>query len=168
MVINLSFLEGIEISGEKILLEQVIKETSINLGMAEQMDGVYYYMNGSVSVHVDQKNKIEYIEISTDEEYDVYNESQNLKNMSRENLLKYLKEKNQNEMSEEENKHSFIFSNISVGLYYEITEEDVEEMIYESKADGVYDDMKDEIEADAQRAKRPSTIGIGKRDYYKI
>ena len=66
-----------------------------------------------------------------------------------------------------ENNHSVTFMNISLGIYYEMTEEEVQELIRESKEDGVYDEMREDIEVDIEKSKKPSVFGIGIKDYYR-
>ena len=166
MIIDLLILEGASFDGEKLLFGQKIDVVPRCLGTPDQMENAYYFLDNTVSIHVDQDGCIEFIEVSTDDPLTICCDGQNLSELPQEALLDFLREKNKNEIQVEENRHSFTFVHISTGLYYDITPEDVEEIIRESKADGVYGEMKEEIQADIERAKRPSAIGIGKAQYY--
>ncbi len=49
---------------------------------------------------------------------------------------------------------------LGISIYTGISEKEVEEMIEEAKADGVYEEMLEDIQRDMERAKYVETVGI--------
>ena len=120
-----------------------------------------------IAISIDKRKKIDFINISIEKNIEIFHENNNLTQMSKQDLLSYLRAQNSNEMILTENNHSVTFMNISLGIYYEMTEEEVQELIRESKEDGVYDEMREDIEVDIEKSKKPSVFGIGIKDYYR-
>lgn len=83
------------------------------------------------------------------------------------NLKNQLSQKNGGEFVDPERGHCYFFTNISVGIYREITPSDVDEMIKEMEAEGISAENNDDIAIDIKKANHWSTIGIGVADYYK-
>ena len=81
-------------------------------------------------------------------------------------LVAILTEKNNGKIDDTEADYCFTFLNISVGVWRQITEQNVEESIAEMKADNEYEQNKDWLEEDLEKAKNFWTIGIGVKNYY--
>ena len=82
-------------------------------------------------------------------------------------LTEILAEKNNGKIDDSEADYSFTFLNISVGVWRQLTEQNVEESIAEMKADNEYEENKDWLNDDLEKAKNFWTIGIGLENYYE-
>lgn len=82
-------------------------------------------------------------------------------------LVEILTKKNNGKIDDSEADYSFAFLNISVGIWRQLTEKDVEESIAKMKADNEYGENKDWLNEDLEKAKNFWTIGIGVKGYYE-
>jgi len=82
------------------------------------------------------------------------------------NLIALLSAGNNGAIDDSEAGFCYTFLNISVGIWRQMTSEDVEETIAEMKASGEYEENKRWLEEDLERSKQFWTIGIGVKDYY--
>ena len=82
-------------------------------------------------------------------------------------LVEILTEKNNGKIDDSEAEYCYTFQNISVGVWRQLTEQNVEESIAEMKADNEYEENKDWLNDDLEKAKNFWTIGIGVKNYYE-
>ena len=82
-------------------------------------------------------------------------------------LVEILTEKNNGKIDDSEAEYCYTFQNISVGVWRQLTEQNVEESIAEMKADNEYEENKDWLNEDLNKAKNFWTIGIGVKNYYE-
>ena len=82
-------------------------------------------------------------------------------------LIEILTEKNNGKIDDSEAEYCYTFQNISVGVWRQLTEKTVEESIAEMKADNEYEENKDWLNEDLNKAKNFWTIGIGVKNYYE-
>ena len=82
-------------------------------------------------------------------------------------LVEILTEKNNGKIDDSEAEYCYTFQNISVGVWRQLTEQNVEESIAEMKADNEYEENKDWLNEDLNKAKNFWTIGIGLENYYE-
>lgn len=164
MKIELKPLEGIIVHGEKVALGADIKTIPSILGQADKIDNTYYYLESNIAVHTND-NSIEYIEFSFNDIFEVILNGINVFTTKKVIILEELKRQNENKIKEEENHHTYTFHDISVNIGCEITEKEAMEIINEAKAEGVYEDIQEEIENDIFMSKYISTIGLGVKDY---
>lgn len=82
------------------------------------------------------------------------------------NLVALLKEKNDGPVDGGDGGFSYSFLNISVGIWRDAREEDVQEWVEEKKADGEYEIDRQWIEEELAKSKNYWTIGIGVPGYY--
>ena len=82
-------------------------------------------------------------------------------------LTEILAEKNNGKIDDSEAEYCYTFQNISVGVWRQLTEKTVEESIAEMKADNEYEENKDWLNDDLEKAKNFWTIGIGLENYYE-
>ena len=82
-------------------------------------------------------------------------------------LVEILAEKNNGKIDDSEAEYCYTFQNISVGVWRQLTEQNVEERIAEMKADNEYEENKDWLNDDLEKAKNFWTIGIGLENYYE-
>lgn len=82
-------------------------------------------------------------------------------------LIDILTEKNNGKVDDSEAEYCYTFQNISVGVWRQLTEKTVEESIAEMKAENEYEENKDWLNEDLEKAKNFWTIGIGIKNYYE-
>lgn len=165
-------LDGIIIESiGKISLGQSKYEIEKLLGKPSETSSVnqFFYDDYEFRVDFDKKGNTEFIEFI----YGPFPEKTKLSifginpfNIGAEKLLEILTEKNNGKADSNDAGYCYTFLNISVGVWRETTEEDVQEGIEEMKRNNEYEENKDWIEEDMEKAKNFWTIGIGIKDYY--
>lgn len=161
MTIELFAKKGIRINGIEILLGSNIAEAIRVLGEYEKYDSNYYFFGGDL-LFVTEKNIITEIEVNNDEhgkmkavfaERDVFSEE-------RDTLFPYLCQIS-GDITAEDEKGCFYSSNsLGIAFSYGFPENELEEYIREAKEDGVYEEMKEDIEKDIYRSKHIATFLI--------
>lgn len=151
--------EGILIEGKKILLGETIEQAKQILGQGEKLDGIYYFEEGNIAIFVENES-INYIELRRSDELNMQVVFDNLDmfRIEKKELLQQLASKNFEPPVDDESGKSF--ENLGISIYTGISEKEVEEMIEEAKADGVYEEMLEDIQRDMERAKYVETVGI--------
>jgi len=81
-------------------------------------------------------------------------------------LLNILSEKNRGPVDDSEAGYCYAFLNISVGVWRQLTEEDIEEEMESIKAEGDYEENADMLIEDLEKSKFFWTIGVGVEGYY--
>ncbi|MBS1520493.1 MAG: hypothetical protein JST50_05825 [Bacteroidetes bacterium] len=84
-----------------------------------------------------------------------------------EKLVEVLTEHNDGEVDLTEAELAYVFLEISVGIWRQFTQQDVEEGIAQRKLNGTYEFNKSSIEDDLEISKNFGTIGLGVVDYYR-
>jgi len=165
-IIKLMPLEGILIQNSlQIRLGMSDKELYNIIGKPDnKYEQEIFYDEYDIKIELDSFNKIEYIEILSNEIINVEIYKINPLELYADQLIDLLKGKNGDDIFVESNGIGYIFNNISVRLWRESTPDDINDIIIESKQDGVYDEMKDEIMSDLEKSKKFTTIGIGKKE----
>jgi len=165
-IIKLMPLEGILIQNSlQIRLGMSDKELYNIIGKPDnKYEQEIFYDEYDIKIELDSFNKIEYIEILSNEIINVEIYKINPLELYADQLIDLLKEKNGGDIFVEGNGIGYIFNNISVRLWRESIPDDINDIIIESKQDGVYDEMKDEIMSDLEKSKKFTTIGIGKKE----
>ena len=87
--------------------------------------------------------------------------------LSANELVDLLAQKNGSDIDCSEAPECYAFRSISVGVFREFSEEDVQQSIKESKENGMYDDEKKWLLEDLEKSKHFWTVGIGIKDYYE-
>lgn len=126
-----------------------------------------FYFNNELRIDFDTNNKVEFIEFLAGIDgkmqpkiYGVY-----AFQTEADNLYNILSEKNHGGIDESENRYSYGFLNISVGVFRSSIPDAVQKMIEEADEEG--EPMEaDEIEYEMRKANYWSTIGIGIKNYY--
>ncbi len=152
--------EGILIEGKKVLLGATIEQAMQILGQCERLDDAFYFEEGDIAIFMENE-LIDYIELRrsdnqnmlvTLDELDVFR-------TEKKEVLQQLASKNL-EPPVEDDESGKSFENLGISIYTSISEEEVEKMIEEAKADGVYEEMLEDIQRDMERAKYVETVGI--------
>lgn len=165
-------LIGIEIEGiGTIKLGHEKAEVEKVLGYPTTIYGSQcFYDDYEFRIDYDKSDKIEFIEFiygpfPEKSKLSVYNINPFL--VGAENLINLLTNQNNGEIDESEAEYCYAFKEISVGIFREATEKDIEEMISEMKESGEYEENKNWIVEDLEKSKNFWTIGIGIKNYYR-
>lgn len=152
---------GLLVDGKQMALGDGMDNVKNMLGEYEVYDDSYYFFDGDLLILTDNSGHINEIEVRSmdDEETNVFFREKEIFKEEKESVLEYLSACNGETLLTEDN-CEYYANNLGVVIYFEITEEDVEEMIRESKADGVYEEMLEEIEQDIYRSKYIGSLVI--------
>src|SRR5947209_1250992 len=144
-IITIIPLLGIDIAGlGRIELGQSRVEIEKRLGLPGEYsnNARSVYPDYECTISFDQSNTVEFIEFNTGpfpqriqlSLYDI-----NPFQVGADNLVALLSERNAGPEDESEAKYSYTFLNISVGIWRQGTEEDLQEWVAEKKENGEYD-----------------------------
>lgn len=125
-------------------------------------DSDFYYENGDVLINM-ENGCISYIEIRNgynSEKY-VYFDDFEVLHENKKSVLAFLENRNKAPLIHED-EQTVVAQNLGIVIGLGISEEDVQELIRESKADGMYETMKKDIEKDIYRSTHIECIGIRK------
>ena len=169
MNIEIYPLEKIVIDGVSIYLgmDQSAVETAIGKG---QLTGKrYYYYDNNMALDYSENKTVEFIEFLGGIDGSVHPVIYGVSafDTPADELVNLLRQKNDGEIDDSEQGYSFLFLNISVGVYRERRPSDVMEMIEEMKADGIPTEDNEDIAAEMRKANHWATIGIGVAGYYQ-
>lgn len=82
-------------------------------------------------------------------------------------LVDLLVQKNGSDIDNSEAPVCYAFRKTSVGIFREFTEEVAQQSIDEAKEEGIYEDEKEWLLDDLEKAKHFWTVGIGLKGYYE-
>ncbi len=136
---------------------------------SDALDGQYYYDDLELRLDFNNEGQLEFIESINGpkpEKTAISIYGVNPFEVEATELVTILTDKNQGEVDDAEAEYCYTFLNSSVGVWRQITEEDVQEEIEEIKADGEYEDNADMLLEDLEKSKFFWTIGIGVAGYY--
>ncbi len=140
------------------------------MGKGHMAGSRYYYCGGELAIDYDRDDRVEFIEFLAGMDGSLRPLIYGLSAFETEagELAAVLTQNNGGEITHTEQGHACRFSGISVGVYRELTPEDVLEMIEEMKANGIPTADNADLEADRRRAGHWSTIGTGIAGYYLL
>ena len=166
-------LDGIEIENiGKLSLGQSKSDIENLLGKPSDSSNLkqLFFDEYEVRIDLDKKGNAEFIEFI----YGPFPEKTELSiygvnpfQIGATKLVEILTEKNNGKIDDSEAEYCYTFQNISVGVWRQLTEQNVEESIAEMKADNEYEENKDWLNEDLEKAKNFWTIGIGLENYYE-
>lgn len=161
-------LVGIKWNAKSIALSSSREEVRNLLGVpCKEWKNAWYYFNNELRFDFDEKGELEFIEflggIDGEVQPEIYGAA--AFKTEAEELYHILLEKNNGSAGDNENGYSYVFQNISVGVFREAVPESVHEMIEEARAEGVSMSAAD-IEYEMRKANHWATIGIGIKGYY--
>ncbi len=157
MNINILCNKGIELDNNTILLGGYISDV-LNIIEAEDIiDDCYYFFESNLSITVED-NRISYIEISNDDNYDlnVFIDDIDVFSVERNELINYLTEKNGEDLIHEVGTLSA--KNIGISVDEGLSQADIDELIEDAKNEGNIDEMMDSIKGDIKRMEHISCI----------
>ncbi|WP_316798403.1 hypothetical protein [Pedobacter frigidisoli] len=166
-------LEGIEIENiGKLYLGQAKPDIEKLLGTPSANSNLQqlFYDHYELRIDLDHNENAEFIEFI----YGPFQERTELSiyginpfQIGADKLIEILKEKNKGKIDDSEAGYSYAFLNISVGIWRQSTEKGIDESIAEMKANQEYEENKDWLNEDLNKAKNFWTIGIGVKNYYE-
>lgn len=169
--IKLIPLIGIDIENiGTIQFGQNICDIKSKLGEPDSQDGTeIYYDQLNFRIDLTNENTIEFIEfhgpILENTEISIYDINPFIINANE--LLKILTAKNNGKIDDLEAPYCYSFMNISVGIWREFVETDIQNSIKEMKFAGDYEKSKKWLNQDLEKSKHFWSIGIGVEKYYE-
>lgn len=162
MKIEIIPLKGIKIDDKEINLGCTMDDLKSILGKEEVDENRLYYFESDVAFDFNKKKELEFIEFlgGADSKVEPVIYGLSVFDTQIEELRNVLSIHNGNNIEDD------IYYDISIGLYQELTLEDLNDIIEEAKNDGMYEEMKEEIENDLWRANHCTTLGVGFYGYY--
>ena len=153
--------KGIQINENLILLESNIKEVLKIFENYEAFENSYYFLDGILLFCTDHLGKIREIEIrnSEDDQIEATYDNLELFKEEKESILNYFSKLQGSPLFNDVETY-YTSDELGISFSFGMSEKDIEELIQESKNDGVYEEMKDEIEHDIYRSKHLETFCI--------
>lgn len=151
---------GIKVDGKQIVLGDAIAVATDILGGADVYEENYYFCDGALLVLADDHGCVEEIEIRNDEDQNIdliFREMEIFK-QEKNTVLDYMADCNGDVLIIEDG--DYYAKNLGIVFNFEMSEEELEEMIREAKADGVYEEMLDDINHDIYRSKHVGAVLI--------
>ncbi len=130
----------------------------------------FYYFNNELRLDFDETGELEFIEflggIDSKLKPEIYGLSvfDTLEDIVYGTLIEH----NGKDNVKSENGYSYIFGNISVGIFREIKPSDFNETLKEMKKNGIPFESYTDLKKDKQIALHWPTIGFGKKGYYNL
>lgn len=156
-------LEGIEINGRMLELNMTGSEVQEILGAPQfARDNQWYYFDSELRLDFDADGLVEFIEFLGGREGMLQPVIDGLAafECTGEELYCALEQQIPECVSDDENGHCYVFWDISVGIYREVSPDDIAEM----EAEGL---SGEELEQERLRAEHWDTLGIGRSGYYR-
>ncbi|ASU33570.1 hypothetical protein [Mucilaginibacter xinganensis] len=171
--IELTPLKGIDIENVgEVLLGQSRQSVDSLLGKPSEPDSTNsaFYELYELRIDFDEFGKVGYIEFlygPFPERTELCIYDVNPFTIGAEKLVEILSRQNNGEIDTTEAEFSYAFLNISVGIWRQFTQKDMEESIAELKSTGKYEFNRSSIEDDLDKSRNFWTIGVGVANYYK-
>lgn len=162
-------LTGMEWNGQVIHFGDDREAVEQILGAPEAVRGTHcYYFKSELRFDFDAEGKLEFIEclggMDGSFQPEIYGVS--AFQIEAAELLELLKQRNDGPVDDSEAGYSYSFLNTSVGVYREITPEDVNGMLREMLNMDLTQIGSIDVEQEKKKAHHWATVGIGKKDYY--
>ncbi len=169
MNIEIYPLEKIVIDGVSIHFGMEQSSVERVIGKGQFVRNRYYYNGNEMAIEYSENKTVKFIEflggIDGSMHPVIYGVS--AFDTSADELTGLLRQKNDGEIDDSERGYSFVFLNISIGVYRERLPSDVSEMIEEMKADGIPTEDNEDIAEEMRKADHWATIGAGVAGYYQ-
>ena len=160
---RIQFIEnkGIRVGETGIMLGSDIGEVRNTLGHYDVFENDYYFIDGNLMICTDDQGMIRQIEVrnSEDDTVEAVFDHVDLFKEEKPFILSYFENLNGSPLRYECG--AFVADQLGVSFSFGMSEHSIEELIQESKKDGVYEEMKDEIEQDLYRSKHLQAFCIG-------
>ena len=162
-------LLGMEFDGKSLRFGQSREEVEELLGTPERARGSRcYYFDGELALDYGGEGTLNFIEFLGGPEgalqpklYGVH-----VFEAEADEVYDLLAGRNGDDVDDSEAGYSYAFRSLSVGLYREITPENVTAMVREMSRMDMTALSEFDLEAENRRANHWATVGIGEKDYY--
>ena len=160
MNINIIARKGVIIDKKEILLGNTVQSVLKDFPEYDAMDDIYYFFQANLALATDN-GLISEIEVrnSGDGGIMAFYEGMNIFKEEKEAVLTFFRKKYGN-LFIEESSTDFSVENRGIVFSFGMSEEGVEDIIQETKKDGIYEKMKEDIEKDIYRSKHIETFLI--------
>lgn len=160
--------QGLIINGRSVLFGSSKSEAEGFFGAPEVVRNSFYYFNNELRLDFDEKGELEFIEFLGGIDAFIKPEIYGISVFDTLEDIVYgtLIEHNGKDNVKSENGYSYIFGNISVGIFREIKPSDFNEILKEMKKNGIPFENCPDLQKDKQIALHWPTIGFGKKGYY--
>lgn len=161
-------LEGISVDGSLLSFGMSRRQAETLLGVGERFGSRCYYCGGELAIDFDIDDCVSFIEFlgGVDGQLQPMIDGVSVFSAEADAVAALLRQKNGDGGESFEQGYSARFHAISVGVYREITPDDVREMIGEMQANGIPVEQNEDLLADQRRASHWATLGLGKAGYY--
>jgi len=168
MNIELLPLKGIVLHGVPLQFGMEQSAVEAVIGPGQPAGTRVYYLHGELAIDYNADHRMEFIEFlgGIDGKLCPVLDGISIFDADAEEVYRLLKQKDGGEIPDPERGHFHPFSRHSMGIYRELTPEDVREMVAEMEADGIPTDNNSDLAADQRRAGHWATIGLGIAGYY--
>jgi hypothetical protein len=152
---------GITVDGNQVRIGDSIETAKKILGKYDVYMNDYYFLDGDLFFSVDNSDIINEIEVRGGgvENIHFFFKEKEIFKVEKAEALDFMSACNGEILSNGDDREYYA-DNLGLIISFGFSEEDVEEMIRESKEDGVYEDMLDAIEQDIYRSKHIEAIVI--------
>ncbi|MBO5353850.1 MAG: hypothetical protein J6A77_11190 [Lachnospiraceae bacterium] len=159
-------LRGVSWQAGEICLGDQEQELSKRNANFEKYGNSYYYDSRNLRVDISEKQEVEFIELSREENGAMSPVLCNVPVFENEvgEVLRQLEK--YGPIEERENGHMYVLPELEAALWRERTETDVEEFIVDMKADGIAVEGNPDVESEWKLAKYFQTIAIGRKGYF--
>ncbi len=152
MKIEILCQKGIKVDNEFIMFGDTIDVANNILGKPETFNNTdFFYEDSSIAIYL-ENGVIDEIELSPEpnQNIEVYIDDLEIFKCERETFYDFLIKKN-NAPFERDSVGTITAANLCLAFGEDITQEDIDEMIADAKADGIYEEMKETIDTDIYR-----------------
>lgn len=155
MKIDLIEKIGMNVDGKEILFGSSIEVVKEVLGSCNVYESNYYFLDGVLAFSVDDAKCIIEMEVrnARDDQITVIFHALEIFKVEKEVLLHHISVFNDAPLLNDGDGCGYHAENLGAEFSFGMSEEDIEDLIRESKEDGVYEEMKEEIEGDIYRSK---------------
>ncbi len=165
-------LEGIRIDGKTIRFSDPRERAEAVLGAPDRSweERSYYLSDASIAVDYDEEGRVEFIEFLAGIDGEVQPEIYGVRafEVGADELLALLEKENGPDIDDDEADYGYAFRAIGVGVYRDVTPEDVQDMLEEAVGTGEGWALdSEELAAEQRRAAHWATLGIGGTGYYE-
>lgn len=132
----------------------------------EKYGNSYYYDSRKLRVDISEKQEVEFLELSREENGAMSPVLCNVPVFENEvnEVLRQLEK--YGPIEKRENGHMYVLPELAAALWRERTEADVEEFIVDMKADGIAVEGNPDVESEWKLAKHFQTVAIGRKGYF--
>lgn len=148
---------GMYVDGKEILFGSDIKAAKEVLGDCNAYEDRYSFLDGLLAFSVDDSKRIIEMEVRNmrDDKIKVMFRTLEIFKEEKEDLLRHITAFNEAPLLDDDEADGcgYYAENLGAEFSFGMSEEDIEGLIRESKEEGVYEEMKEEIEGDIYRSK---------------